>query len=336
MVDLSILLVNWNCLVFTEQCIASIVETTHGISYEVIVVDNDSADAPCQRLLDAFPSIKLVLSTKNLGFGLANNLGVLHANGRTLLFLNPDTVILGDAVHRMLLALGSMKDGGAVGCRLLNPDGSLQTSCVMACPTITNQLLALRWLQTRWPSLPLWGKQALYSTSQHIVHEVEAVSGAAIMVKRDVFDEVGGFSPEYFMFAEEVDLCVAIQNAGYRIGHVGEARIIHFGGQSTSQCEDGFAAVRMRDSVYRFFRRHRGSPYALMYRGSLLLSAFFRIAILICVFPISAFSKSPDRKITIITALRKWRLIARWSVGIPTQPRGMKNSSSVYATTSDT
>src|ERR1022692_4795498 len=98
MADLSIIFVNWNCIAFTEQCIASIVSTVKGIDYEVIVVDNASHDAPCSALIDRFPEIQLILSDENIGFGQANNLGARYSTGEILLFLNPDTLVIDDAI----------------------------------------------------------------------------------------------------------------------------------------------------------------------------------------------------------------------------------------------
>jgi len=323
MTELSIILVNWNCLEYTEQCLASIRDTARDIDYEVIVVDNDSADAPCQSLADNFPWIQLVLSNTNIGFGQANNLGVRQSMGRKLLFLNPDTLVLGDALKKMQSALDAAPQGGAIGCRLLNPDWSLQATCVQPFPTILNQLLALSWLQRRWPALPIWGKQALYSTEPHIVHEVDFVSGAAIMVHREVFEKVGGFSPEYFMYAEEVDLCRTIHRAGYKVLHTSDARIIHFGGQSTKNCEDGFASVTMRDSIYRFMCRNRGSSYAMLYRLTLLLSALCRMAVLAVLFPFGALFGYPIARRDLVRPFRKWLQIAQWAVGWDTSARGI-------------
>ena len=315
MTDLSIILVNWNCLAYTEQCLASIRENTSGIDYEVIVVDNDSLDAPCQSLVEKFSWIKLVLSNENLGFGRANNLGVRHSVGKNLLFLNPDTLVQGDALPRMLTALDSVPSAGAIGCRLLNPDGSLQTTCVQPFPTIMNQLLALRWLQRLLPNLALWGKRALYSTRSNLVHEVDVVSGAAILVKREVFENVGGFHPEYFMYAEEAELCFAIRRSGHKVLYTSDAQIVHFGGQSTKSCEDDFAAVTMRDSVYKFMRRNRGSAYAALYRVGLLLSAICRMIILACMFPFATIFDYPCDRPAMSRIFRKWIKIAQWTLG---------------------
>lgn len=321
MIELSIIVVNWNCLDFTVQCLEAIQSTTSGIDYEVVVVDNASMDAPCLVIARRFPWVKLILSDENIGFGRANNLGVQHSTGRYLLFLNPDTVVLGDALARMLSEAQARPHAGAVGCRLLNPDGTLQTSRVLGFPTIANQVLSLAWLQRRLPNLGLWGQRPLHAAAHGKVDDVEVVPGAAILVPRPVFEAAGGFSPEYFMYAEEVDLCFAIRRAGWHNLHVKDAQIVHFGGQSTKQCEDGFSAVTMRDSVYRFFRRNHGRSYAALYRACMLLSALGRLSLLLCVMPFTALSAARSRHDYLVKAIRKWQKIARWAVGLESTMR---------------
>lgn len=325
MKELSIILVNWNCISYTEQCLASIRDTVGNLDVEVIVIDNHSADAPCATLNEQFPWITLLLSDENLGFGRANNLAVKHSTGEYLLFLNPDTLVLGDALSQMLLALKSMPKGGAIGCKLLNPDGTLQSTCVQPFPTIANQLLALGWLQRRWPTLPLWGRQAAYANEPGKVFEVDFVSGAAILIRRDIFLKVEGFNPDYFMFAEETELCLEIHAAGYSVGHTGDAQIIHFGGQSTKTREDSFASVMMRDSVYRFFKRNRGATYAVAYRLVLLLSAACRVMVLGGLLPVVILLRNQSLKLDVTRALGKWLDIAHWAVGfnicrVPSSP----------------
>lgn len=314
MIELSIILVNWNCLKYTEQCLTSIRNTGTDIDYEVIVVDNDSFDAPCQSLVTNYSWATLILSEENLGFGRANNLGVRYSTGKNLLFLNPDTIVKGDALKRMLTALESLPEAGAVGCRLLNPDGTLQATSVQAFPTIANQVFALHWLQRRWPRSPLWGKQALYSSDLSKLHEVDFVSGAAILVKRDVFEKVGGFNPKYFMFAEEADLCLMIHRNGYKVVHTSDAEIIHFGGQSTKSCDDHFASIAMADSIFQFMSRNRGSLYANLYRFALAISSFIRMSVMVCVFPLVLFLGVPYKKQNAVRVFRKWMKIAQWAV----------------------
>jgi GT2 family glycosyltransferase len=314
MTDLSIIIVNWNCMAFTEQCIASIYSTVNDVAYEVIVVDNASADSPCQSLTEKFPDVKLVLSDENIGFGRANNLGARLSLGKILFFLNPDTVLLGDAVHRMLDGLLARPQAGVIGCRLLNPDGSAQIS-VQKAPTIINQLFALEWLQRRWPSLPSQGKETPHSESAAALPKVDVVAGAGLMIRRNVFEKVEGFNPEYFMYAEEVELCDAVHRAGWELLHCSSAEVIHFGGQSTKKREDGFSDIAMLESVYRYLCHTRGHFYARLFRAALLLSAVVRGAVLALISPFAVTLNRPMTRDRLTRARRKWLRIGRWSVG---------------------
>lgn len=316
MADLSIIIVNWNSLEFLKNCVASIEATTHDVDYEIIVVDNDSPEGGCHELLALFPYVKLIALERNIGFGAANNVGAGQASGRDLLFLNPDTLVKGDALSRMMAVLDAQEEVGAVGCRLLNGDGTLQTSCVQSFPTILNQLLAFDWLKRRWPGLPLFGIQALYANEGRGTCEVDVVSGACIMLKRKAFDQAGGFHRAYFMYAEEVDLCYCVRNAGMKVEYVGDAQVVHFGGQSTKKKEDGFSDILMRDSVFKFLRRSRGNPYAGLYRITQFLSAMVRMVVLVVVFPFSAIPNRFVRRDAVKRAFKKWRNIARWSLAL--------------------
>jgi GT2 family glycosyltransferase len=199
---------------------------------------------------------------------------------------------------------------------------TLQLSSVQPFPTISNQLFAFDWLKRRLPSLPLWGMRPLFAKSSTRVHDVEVVSGACMMVHRDVFEEVGCFSSEYFMYAEETDLCSKIIQAGFRIGHVGDASVIHFGGQSTKKREDGFVDTAMRDSIFKLIRKFRGTTYARVYRATMLLSALARLIILA---PLFAVPNRLLRRDSVSRAFRKWCRIAKWSMALTPTP-GAGNS----------
>lgn len=314
MAELSIILVNWNCLDFTEQCIASIQSVIRDLDYEVIVVDNASGDAPCLSLKEKFPWVKLILSEENIGFGRANNLGVKQSSGEYLFILNPDTVLQPGAVESMLEMLKSRPEVGAVGCRLLNPDGTVQLSSVQTFPTIANQFLALESLQRRFPRWRLWGKCPLYRRSITGWDEVDVVSGAALMVKRKRFEQVGGFNDAYFMYAEEVELCHAFRLIGLKVLHCSHGEITHFGGQATEKCRDGFVDVAMRDSVYCFLRRTRGKMYASLYRLSMVASAGFRLIMLLLFSPAAVLVGYPIKRERFTQIFGKWWRIGRWGL----------------------
>lgn len=307
--QLSIIIVNWKSVEFTKDCIASIQATARDIDYEIVVVDNASNDDCCRIISEAFPRVITVGSEKNIGFARANNLGVQHSKGKYLLFLNPDTIVLGDALRTMLTRIDSEKRVGAVGCRLLNRDFSLQTSCVQAFPSIANQVLGVEWLRLRFPRLRLWGMQALYMKNAKALVDVDAVSGACMMVLREAFEEAGGFSTEYFMYAEEVDLCYKIHRAGWTVAYVPDAEIVHFGGESSKKQRDVFADIVMRESTFKFMRKFRGRVYAALYRAAILASAAVRLAIL------SPFLLIPRRdRSDLVRICRKWYKIGAWSL----------------------
>ena len=310
--DLSIIIVNWNSVDFTRACIASIRANVRDLDYEVIVVDNASQDDTRCLLSGKLPSLKLVHSPINVGFAGANNLGVLHSSGNKLLFLNPDTLVLGDAIQKMVARLASSSEIAAVGCRLLNRDLSLQTSCVQPFPTILNQVFALDWIQRRWPRWSLLGIRSLSEDADGI-HEVEVVSGACLMVKRDVFETVGGFSTEYFLYAEEADLCYCIRRTGWKVCHVGDASVVHFGGESSKSNGSTFSDVVMRESVFKLLRKFRGRTYAYLYRAALLLSAMLRLTVLA---PLLLVPSSVMNRASTLRAFRKWRSIASWCLAL--------------------
>lgn len=310
--DLSIIIVNWNSIDFTRECLASIGENLCGLDYEVIVVDNASRDNVEDLRAGSAVPLKLINSRINLGFAGANNLGFQHSEGQKLLFLNPDTLVLGNAIQKMRAGLDSAWDIGVVGCRLLNRDYSLQVTCVQPFPTILNQLLALNWIQRRWPRWSLLGISCLFD-SRTDIHEVEVVSGACLMVKREMFERLGGFSTDYFLYAEEADLCHRVRRAGRKICHVGSAKVVHFGGESSKSNGSTFSDVVMHESIFKLLRKFRGGTYAYLYRATLFLSAAIRVGVLAPLLLLPGFMT--DRG-AVLRAFRKWRSIASWALAL--------------------
>jgi len=311
-VDLSIVIVNYNSADYVTECVRTIREQASKVKYEVIVVDNASYDGCRERLARDFSDGIFVQSQFNLGFGRANNLGAEHAGGEVLLFLNPDTEIQDRAIERLYERFQKLDKPGAVGCRLLNSDGSLQTSCVQPLPTILNQVLDADVLQRLFPTFGLWGAAALFETGSAPA-EVEVVSGACLMIRKDVFELLGGFSPEYFMYGEDLDLCYKTRRAGLRNYHVSDAVIMHHGGGSTNRSGSNFSNVMMRVSVYRFLRKSHGRLYAACYRIGLSKAAAARLALLLMLYPVWL---ARGKVGGWAAAFRKWFAILRWGLGL--------------------
>ena len=310
--DLSIIIVNWNSADFVSKCLTSVFANTQGVSFEVIVVDSGSFDGCGEMVAAGFPQVRFVQSEKNVGFSRANNLGVERASGEYLLFLNPDTEVIGPAIQVLVEQARKLPRAGAVGCRLLNRDGSLQTSCVQSFPTIANQVLDSDFLRQAFPRASLWGMEPLYAASQEPL-EAEAIEGACVLMKRDVFKRIGQFSTDYFMYAEDIDLCYKTQQHGYTNYYVPQASIMHFGDGAVSRAKSNFAVVMASESVWRFLRKYRGSAYAFVFRQALFVGALGRLSLLSGRKLVSALAGSPADS---TASWMKWKAIARWSAGL--------------------
>ena len=300
--DISIIYVNWKSENYIKESIDSVYEHTDGLQFEIIVVDNASPSGNVDMLKEHFPQITLIKSEKNLGFAGANNLGFQNSSGEIILFLNPDTKLVNPAINAMVRQLRNLPDAGIMGCKLLNADLSVQTSCIQTFPTILNQILDANVLRDRWPHNSLWGIGPLYSESMEPA-EVEVVSGACLMMKRAAFEKVSMFNEEYFMYAEDVDLCYKSVQAGYKNYYTGEGRVLHYGGKSS----ESESATRMKwRAIPRFCERHRGRFYGLAFRAALASAAMGRLAVIkiACVF-----GDRLGKQAQLRVASRKWRTI---------------------------
>lgn len=315
--DLSIIIVNWNSKAYLRKCLASVFGTTCGLTFEVIVIDSASFDGCAEMLRSEFPQVGFLQSQENLGFAKSNNVAFQAVRGEYVLFLNPDTEILGTAISVLLSALKNLPQAGAVGAKLLNSDGTLQTSCIQAFPTVWNQLLGAELLRRWFPRSRLWGMAPLFEAGTE-PRVVDAISGACVMLPRQLLCKVGVFSEDYFMYAEDIDLSYKVAKAGFRCYYVPTATVVHHGGGSSQGAGSAKSSILMRESAWRFFRKIRGRYYGAAYRLSTLVAALVRLAVLILVFPFGVIGRrgGPWR-----TAFTKWKGILLWSV----QPPGWGN-----------
>ncbi len=246
MVDLSIIIVNWNTKTLLIQCLSSIFEKTKGLKIEVIVVDNDSQDGSVSEVKKAFPHVHIIGNERNLGFAKGANQGLQKASGRNILLLNPDTQVKNGAVERLMSFMDGHLDVGAIGAQLLNLDGSKQNS-IANFPSLATELLnksLLRWLfPKKYPS-----KRRNYVEPI----EVDSVIGACMMVRRDAINQVGLLDEDYFLFLEETDWCYRMERAGWKVYHIPHAEVFHSQGKSTEAVRKR-ARIEFYRSRYDFF-----------------------------------------------------------------------------------
>jgi hypothetical protein len=253
-VDVSVIVVNWNSRERLDACIASLVEAPDAISREIIVVDNDSSDGSVDHLRAQWPDVNVVALPRNQGFGVANNVGFAVSRGTYVLVLNPDTRVLPGMLTAMASTLREDPTIGCVGAKHYNPDMSLQWS-MDDFPSLLNESIhycdvhrlsfVRKWLRKRYPR---W-------SDHDVPTDVSWVNGACMMVPRKVYSATGGFDEYFFLFAEELDWCLRIWRAGWRVRFIPTARVIHeLGG--TFDPLDTNRLVMIYQSSLRYYRRH--------------------------------------------------------------------------------
>lgn len=275
--DITVCIVNWNTKELLRECLKSVFELTGGVSFEVIVVDNASTDGSASMVRRSFPGCRLIECESNVGFVMANNLGLRGANGKYFLYLNPDTKLVTNALYDMYGFLEENTAFGAAGCRLVGPDGEIQYTCAAAFPTPFNELCHLFFLNRIFPGSRLLSSRELGYWDHKDSRPVECVSGACMMVKTSVLKLLNGFDEKIFMYAEDTDLCYRIRKAGFGIYYLASSAVIHYeGGSSRKKKNRNFAALMQRESNYYFFRKHcpgREKAYAL----AVFLGSAFRV-----------------------------------------------------------
>jgi GT2 family glycosyltransferase len=302
MVDLSIIIVNWDTKNYLLSCLKSISEREEEISREVIVVDNGSQDGSVGEVKKVFPSVHLIENQRNLGFAKAVNQGLQKASGKYELLLNSDTQAKPGAIERLLSFMDAHPKAGISGAQLLNSNGSKQNS-IANFPSLATELLnknLLRWLSPR--RFP--GKGRIYSEPI----DVDSVIGACMMVRRDAWGQVGLLDEDYFLFLEETDWCYRMKKVGWKIYHVPDAEVFHFQGKSAEK-EKKRARVEYFRSRYHFFKKNKGNLQWLLLLVGVLIRLGFELLSMMVASLVTLFAVKGWRdKLAIHTYLFWWHL----------------------------
>ena len=230
-----------------EQCLRSLLETKQAIDFEIIVVDNASQDSSLE-MLSGYPQVVVIENDTNVGFAVANNQGMRIARGQYFLLLNSDTIVTDHALATMVAFMRSHPEAGALGCKLLNPDGTLQRSCGMF-PTLFTEFLDQTMLHVIFPiyKLGYWD----YSDAR----EVDWATGACMLVRRQAIEEIGGLDENIYMFYEDIDWCYRLRKAGWKVFYTPEAEVMHLKGQSSESVLPRMLVIDQQ-STYYFFGKH--------------------------------------------------------------------------------
>lgn len=273
--DVSVIIVSWNTRQVLNECLTSLFEQTHGIAYEVWVVDNHSQDGSPDMVRQHFPQAHLIQNSENVGFARANNQAMAYAKGRYVLLLNSDTVILDNAITRSVHYMDDHPDVGIMGCRVLNSDRTLQRTCFQY-PSLLNMLLAMTYLYKIFPHSRFFGRERMTWWDRSDEREVDVVTGCYMLVRKEVIEQVGMMDETYFMYGEETDWCYRARAQGWKIVFAPVGDIIHLGGASSKLMKSEMM-LQMRGSILMFMYKHRGvTAYGI---GCLLTSLFFLLRV---------------------------------------------------------
>ncbi len=264
MKKISLTIVTYNSDNTIKSCLESVLAESNEM--DVVVVDNISTDKTVQ-IVKTFSTIRLIKSEKNLGFGAANNLGVRNSKSEYLLFLNPDAKVEKGSIGKLSEYLDTDKDTAVVGPKLQNEDGSIQQEMAKF-PTLFSQTLIL----LRMHRLPFFSKFVYPEFDYTKTQEAEHLMGAALMVRRSVFEEVAGFDENFFLWFEETDLLKRIKDKGYKVIYNPDAVVTHLAGQSTKKIPWFRKQTIWNRSLIYYFSKHKSFLYIVALLPFILLS----------------------------------------------------------------
>jgi len=274
---LSIVIVNWNTRTVLKNCLASIYQHSPKYSYEVIVVDNASEDESVSMIKELFQEVLVKQNSTNLGFAQACNQGIAISKGLYILLINPDILIINDSINNLLMFAESHKNAHILGCRILGPDKKLQQSCFMF-PSLLNILIWGFCLHRLFPNNKLFGRQDMTWWDANDERHVEVIKGCFLLVRQELFSQIGLFDEDYFIYAEETDLCYRCKKAGYDILFTPSAEVIHIGEQSAKQ-KPFYSKLQLYKSYSLFFKKHHSKLKYLIASFLILFFVLLRIPI---------------------------------------------------------
>lgn len=281
LMELSVIIVNYNVKHFLEQCLYSVQEAIKGIEAEVIVIDNCSIDNSLAYLKPVFPQVRFVANKENIGFSKACNQGLGISKGNYVLFLNPDTLIPEDCFEKCISFLQSHPDAGALGIKMLDGSGKFLKESKRSYPSPATSLYKLFGFSILFPHSKVFSKYHLGNLDKDHDHEVDVLAGAFMMVKKEVLDKTGSFDETFFMYGEDVDLSFRIQKAGYKNYYFAGSSIIHFKGESTRKGTLNYIRMFYR-AMSIFVRKQFGGSRAGLF-NFLIQAAIWSRAIMTAV-----------------------------------------------------
>ena len=307
----SVVIVNWNVKELLRQCLASVQAEATELppdAVEILVVDNASSDGSQAMLREEFPDVRLLANAENRGFSAACNQAIAQSSGEAILLLNPDAALMPGALTSLIDHLEHHAQVAAVGPRLLNPDGSIQSSR-RRFPSLTTAFLESTIIQSYFPHLSHLRRYYCQDITEDREQEVDWLTGACLLLRRRSWEEVGPFDQRFFLYFEELDWCLRAKKAGWRIAYLPHAEAVHHGGQSSAQ-DLLSLQIHFTASKCGFYRKHFGLLAGQLVRWSLMLNYLLLIAEDALKLALGHKVAMRRQRIAMLGAVLKWGLTA--------------------------
>lgn len=269
--QLSVIILNYKVRYFLELCVLSVQKALEGMDAEIIVVDNDSSDDSCAMMKSHFPNVKLIENKENVGFPKGNNIGVAHAKGEYICILNPDTVVAEDTFRKILDFAKAQIDLGIVGCKLIDGTGKFLPESKRGVPTPWVAFTKLFGLYNLFPKTSAFNTYYAQHLSPNETGKIAILVGAFMVLKRELYNEIGGFDERYFMYGEDVDLSYMVLLKGKNNFYFHDTTVIHYKGEST--VKDGTYMKRFQKAMHFFYKKH--------FNGSVFFDVFMKVGIVL-------------------------------------------------------
>lgn len=253
---LSVIIVNYNVKYYLEQCLESVRRASKGLPVEVFVVDNLSTDGSVEYLRERFPEVTFIVNKENVGFARANNQAIRQSNGEYVLLLNPDTIVGGDVLVRMVEFMDAHPEAGGAGAYMLNVDGTFAPESRRGLPTPFVAFCKMAGLSALFPKSRLFGRYYMRYLDEREVNKIEVISGACMLLRREALDKVGLLDEDFFMYGEDIDLSCRVLEGGYA-NYFLPVRMLHYKGESTVKSSYRYVYT-FYEAMRLFFRKHYG------------------------------------------------------------------------------
>ena len=278
-VALSICIPTLRAKTLLRDCLRSIYANTRAGTFEIVVVDNNSQDGTLEMLRDDFPEVHVIANDSNAGFTRPTNQALRLSRGRYALLLNNDTVILPNALDRLLEFAENHPEVGICGPKVLNRDGTLQKQCRRSFATPWDLFCYFSGLSALFPKSPLFARYLWTYEDEDKTHAVDAISGSCMLIRRQVIDQIGLLDERFFAYQEDADFCFRAKEAGWQVYYYPQAQIVHYAGQGGSRISPFRSIIEWHKSYFLYYRKNLASRYFFLFNWFYYIVMVLKLAL---------------------------------------------------------